>query len=491
MAAGPAAPVRRIRAPRGSVLTAAAALAVVLLVTAQGYGYHRDELYFRMLPSAWNYVDQPPLTPWLARTLASIVDEPWFLRLPAVLCAALSVPVLVAITREVGGSRAAQRWCAASVVGASIPLAFGHVLLTATVDLLVWPLIGLLVIRALLRDPRWWLAVGALAGLSTFNKLLVAMLLAAVAVGLLVAGPRRVLGNRWLWAGIGIGLLLAVPNLLYQAGNDWPQLQMGGALADRNAGEVRAVMWPFLALLVGPPLTVVWVVGLVALWRRAAWRRIRALAVALPVLVVLTFVSGAQFYYPLGLVSVVLAIGWAPAAAVIARRRWRSAARTAIGISTLGSAVIALPLVPVSLVGSTPVPMINQVARDSIGWPEYVAQIAAVVRGSGPGTVVVTVNYGEAGAVARYGPALGITQVWSGHNALGDLGPPPESATATVYVGEPPPPAAAALLGACRTAGTLDNGVGVDNEEQGAPIVLCTGRTAPWSEIWPLLTHLG
>ncbi len=60
-----------------------------------GYGYHRDELYFRMLPAAWGYVDQPPLVPFLARSMATVVDQPWALRLPATLATALSV-VLVA-----------------------------------------------------------------------------------------------------------------------------------------------------------------------------------------------------------------------------------------------------------------------------------------------------------------------------------------------------------------------------------------------------------
>jgi hypothetical protein len=42
------------------------------------------------------------------------------------------------------------------------PLLMGHVLITASLDLVVWPLVCLFVIRALMRaEPRWWLAAGA------------------------------------------------------------------------------------------------------------------------------------------------------------------------------------------------------------------------------------------------------------------------------------------------------------------------------------------
>src|SRR3954453_8138341 len=91
-----------------AVVPALLATAVALLLTAGRYGYHRDELYFRMLPPAWGYVDQPPLTPLVARTLSGIVDEPWMIRIPATVAATLTVLVVAAIARELGGGRAAQ-----------------------------------------------------------------------------------------------------------------------------------------------------------------------------------------------------------------------------------------------------------------------------------------------------------------------------------------------------------------------------------------------
>jgi len=43
----------------------------------------------------------------------------------------------------------------------------------------------------------------------------------------------------------------------------------------------------------------------------------------------------------------------------------------------------------------------------------------------------------------------------------------------------------------CTITGTIDNGVGVDNEEQGRTIAVCAGTSGPWSTIWPALRHLG
>ena len=88
--------------------SAMAALAVVLSVSSNAYGFERDELYFRMLRAAWGYVDQGPFTPLVARLAAHLSSAPWAERLPATACAVLSVLVLVLITRELGGGATAQ-----------------------------------------------------------------------------------------------------------------------------------------------------------------------------------------------------------------------------------------------------------------------------------------------------------------------------------------------------------------------------------------------
>jgi len=479
--------------PVGAAL---AAVAVALGATATRYGYHRDELYFRMLEPAWGYVDQPPLTPLLARTATAVFgDTIWALRLPAIACLLGAVLLAVLVTRELGGGRGAQALCAWGLAFSALPLTFGHTLLTASVDLVVWIAVLLLATRALLRDePRWWLAVGALVGLSLANKHLIVLLLIGLAVGLLAVGPRGVFRSPWLWAGAGLALVLALPNLIYQATHDWPQLTMARALSERGGYGARTELLPLQLVLLGVGLVPIWVAGLVVLLQRPAWRPVRALAVAYPVVLVVTLITAGRFYYSLGLVAVLYAAGCVPAIEWMGRRlaARRALVVAAVAVNSVVSAFVALPLVPVGALGDTPVPYLNQVTRDTVGWPVYV-QTVAEVYASLPAedqarAVLFTSNYGEAGALHRYGPAYGLPAVYSGHNELWFAGPPPESATVVVALTRSLSWFERHFAG-CEPRAALDNGVGVPNEEQETTVLVCRDPVGGWSAVWPRLQH--
>jgi hypothetical protein len=103
--------------------------------------------------------------------------------------------------------------------------------------------------------------------------------------------------------------------------------------------------------------------------------------------------------------------------------------------------------------------------------------------------VILTYNYGEAGAVDRYGTALGLPHAYSGHNAYGDWGPPRNGSAPVVAVGLPL--ADLARLRGCHVVARIDNGLGIDNDEQGTHVDVCRGPVRPWSQEWPALRHLG
>jgi 4-amino-4-deoxy-L-arabinose transferase-like glycosyltransferase len=455
---------------------------VVLSLLSNGYGYHRDELYFSMLRPAWGYVDQPPFTPLLSHAIVSVYDGgPWLLRIPATLFAAGCVLLTALIARELGGDAKAQTWTAWGVASTSAVTVLGHVFLTSNADLTLWPAICLCVLKAELRQsPRWWLAAGALAGLATYNRLLVGVLVAGIALGLLLVGPRRRLLSPYVLGGALVAVVVALPNELYQVLNGWPEGDMGRALADNNASDTRISMWPLLVLLFGPPLAVIWGWGLGALWRD---RRVRFFVVAFVVLLAFTFVGGTQPHYPVFLLPVPFAAGIVAMEPHLGRV-WAGL----FALNGLVSLFLGLPLVAVGSVGATPIPAVNPLVGDSVGWPTYVRQITTAYdalpdRGN---AIVFTSNYGEAGAVHHFAPDV---PVFSAQNALYDQARPPASATTVVVVGGQYDDARP-LFDSCRVVDHLDNRLDVDNEEQGLPIAVCTGPVASWDVLWPRLHHL-
>ena len=94
--------------------------------------------------------------------------------------------------------------------------------------------------------------------------------------------------------------------------------------------------------------------------------------------------------------------------------------------------MIALPVLPVGALG--PVLAVNPEQGEQVGWRELTASVAQAWAQAGPDAVIFTRNYGQAGAVERYGPEYGLPQPYSGHMSYGDWGPPPDSADGPVVV---------------------------------------------------------
>jgi hypothetical protein len=479
--------------PLGAVAVGVAAL---LLAFAGRYGYHRDELYFLRAGRelAFGYVDQPPLTPLLARAMDELFPGSLVgLRLPSALAAGLLVLLTGLMAREFGGGRTAQLLAAASMAVSSVLLIASHLLTTTTVDLLAWTALSWLLVRALRDGGPVWLVAGAVAGVALQNKVQPVFLLAAVVLGVLAVGPRPALRSPWPWLGGLLALAVWAPNLVWQVANGWPQLELAQAIAGGSSGtsEPWYLFVPFQLVLVSPLLVPVWVAGWWRLARDPGLRTWRSFAVAYVVVAVLFLVTGGKPYYLAGLYPVLLAAGADPVVAWMRRgaRRVRAGlVVAALGLSLLVDGTLGLPVVPVERLAGTPVVDVNYDAGETVGWPQLVALVRAAHVGAGDRAVVLTRNYGQAGAVDRFAPELG--PAYSGHNSYWTWGPPPEDADAVVAVGIDRD-RLARWFGTVQDAGRVDNGVRLDNDEQGTPVLVGTDRQVPWSKIWPELRRLG
>ena len=238
-----------------------------------------------------------------------------------------------------------------------------------------------------------------------------------------------------------------------------------------------------LLVQLSPVAAALWIYGLVRLLRVPALVRAKPLAWAFLVLVVVFLVTGGKAYYVVGAVPVLLAAG-----ACGLEERWSRRGLVVTGaVLALGAFVAwpaALPLLPERAFGASVYPDINDDQAEMIGWPELVATVDQAVADSGAG-LVVTANYGEAGALEWYGSDV---PVFSGHNGYAAWGPPsPDVTRPVVLVGYDSAPGWAV---GCRDAGRVDNGFDVDNEEQGGLVLVCDGPRGTWADVWDEVSHL-
>jgi len=496
--ATPSATAPRQRTPwLGIALIAAAAFAVEMAVSAR-YGYVRDELYFLAAGQhlAFGYVDQPPLTPLLARISALAAGNTVVgLRvLPALSLAALVV-LTAAMSRLLGAGRAGQLLAALAAATCAEYLGAMHELTTTTPDFVFWGVTLLLVMRLLAsQDPRWWLAIGTCVGVASEAKWNIAFLAAGLAAGFLATDARRLLRSRYLLLGCVIAAALAAPDVIWQAAHGWPSLDVFRAL-QTAAGHNRATYWLAQVFFTGPLLTLVWVTGAVWSLRSEAARRFRPVAMACVIVIAAQFVLGGKAYYPGGAYTFLLAAGCVPLERRLAARKplafgIRPAVVTGAVIVACGAigAPVAIPLLPARALHTVPLQKINYDLGEEIAWPKQVALVAREYDAL-PGplrrhTTILTGNYGEAGAIDRYGPGLGLPQVYSGANNFWLWGPPPAAASAAIAVNLDP-----AFLrhefAHVRLVATFWNGVGVSDDEQGAQVYLATGLKSSWAQAWP------
>ncbi|WP_309140749.1 glycosyltransferase family 39 protein [Micromonospora sp. M51] len=479
---------------RGPWLVAAATSATLLLLAGR-YGYHRDELYFLLAGRHldWGYVDQGPLVPALARLLDTIAPGNLVvLRTPSALLAGGAVLLIAAIARELGAGRGAQLAAAVLAALSGIVLASGHLLSTTTVDLLVWLLAAWCAVRLLRTgDSRWALGIGLALGVGMLSKLLPALLAVGLIVGVLIAGPRRLLRDRWVLAAAGVTVLLAAPNLIWQASHGFPQLGVAASISGGDSsysGRLDAFTLQFV--IISPYAVPIWIAGLVALLRRPAWRAYRAVGWAWLVVVGIVLVAGGKGYYDAPLLLVLTAAGAVVTVAWASRGSlWWRRGLLALGVVPflLPNIVLLLPVLPADRLPGFVVD-VNYDAGETIGWPAFADSLAAVHNGLPPEersrAVILTANYGEAGAVARYGPDRALPRAYSGHNSMVDFGRPPADADVVIAVGWERPDQLSTWFERCTLAGRVDQRVEVDNDENGGPIHVCRGLRRPWAQIW-------
>ena len=474
---------------------AVAAAKIVLTIPFMGrYGWDRDELYFVQAARhpTFGYVDFPPVTAWVGWAAHGVFgDSLVALRATGLVAAAATIVLVAVMARELGGGRWAQLGAAAGWALTTFVVGSGSIFHPTWFDALAWLAFLTLAVRVLGRpDPRLWPWLGVVAGIGFEAKYTIVFLVAAFGVGLLASPERRALLTRGPWLALAVAIVLSVPNLVWQARHGWPSAHFFSSQNAKTADDTPPGAFVAEQLLFLGPVFLVVAVGVISLWRR---ERLRTLAVVPVAVTLIILLERGRGYYPIPADSLPLAAGAVTLESWIPARAWRK-----IGLVGL----VALQLLAAVAIGQIVLPIRNTRSmvdskvwknsyfKDEIGWPELVQTTARAWRSLTPeerrNGAVLAQNYGEAGALAYYGPRLGLPDPLSGHLSWQYWHPRALPQTFVLTVGVDPE-SLAALCSSSRRLATIDNRWHLDNEERGRTVSACTLRR-PLGTLWkPLI----
>ena len=490
----------------GLLIVLAALRLLVHVLTNGQYGWHRDEL--AVLDDAqflaWGYVAYPPVTPFIGRIgLESFGVSLVGVRFLAALAQSISMVITGLIARELGGSRRAQVIAAVAVGIAPMSVIMGALFQYISFDYLWWVLIAYLLVRLLkTEDPRWWVAVGAVIGIGMLTKYTLGVLVVGIVVGVLVTPLRTHLRQRWLWVGVLLSLLVFLPNLIWQIQHDFVSLRFLDTIRARDIAIGRTDDFlPMQFVVNANPITVpLWLAGLYFYFFAVEGKRYRTLGWIYVTAFVLFFALQGRFYYLAPAYPMLLAAGAVTAEHWLQTRstaRQRRTLRFTWGGLVLGAAMSAflmLPLPPVNSMWWQIVAEVHDNFVEQIGWPELVESVATIYDSLPVNeravTGIVAGNYGEAGAINLYGPALGLPPVISGVNSYWYRGYGDEPQVLIVVgIGAT---TLSRFFTTCEVAGQVTNRYGVENQETSHPdIFLCRGLSRPWPEVWEEIQSFG
>ena len=424
------------------------------------YGYFIDELYYIACSKhlAFGYVDHPPLSIMiLALSRWFLGDSMSAIRFLPALAGATNVFVTGLIVRRFGGSRLAIVIAALATIIVPVYLLMGSFYSMNAFEPLIWTSILYFVVRLVQEDDKkCWLAIGILMGIGMEMKHTMALYGIALILGMLVTNGRHFLRNKWfLWGVLGCFVLL-LPNLIWQYLHGFPSLEFyKNAMANKNILRSPLNVVLDQVLYTNPATVPVWIAGFLYFFFSREGKRYLFLAWAYLLLLAVMVVSGSSRPDRIAAMYPVL---FAAGAVAIEKIRRRSMQRymtvSMVVVLAAGGVILApvfTPVLPPALLrqyisalglsfdietGKRNEPLPQWLA-DRLGWRELAADVGVVYHTLSAeeqqNSIIVSTNYGEAGALELYGREFGLPRVFATHNSYHLWGPPPDSVR--TYIG--------------------------------------------------------
>ena len=194
------------------------------LLLSSEYELQRDE-YLHLDQAnhlAWGYLSVPPFTSWTSYIIQLIGNSIFWIKFFPALYGALTIYIIWKAIEELNGNLFALILGATCVLFSAL-LRLNTLYQPNSFDVLSWTFLYFILLKYIKTDDLKWLYVGATAfAVGFLNKYNIVFLLIGLLPSLLVTEHRKIFLKLTLYFAILVGLVLILPNLVWQYNNNFP-----------------------------------------------------------------------------------------------------------------------------------------------------------------------------------------------------------------------------------------------------------------------------
>jgi hypothetical protein len=447
----------------GIILTFTTAKLLIHLLTATHYGFQRDA-YLYMAQSQhldWGYFSTPPLLAFITRIHTFLWgDSLLAVRLLPALVGAASIFIVGWLIRQLKGGVVAQVLGLTAYLLSPAFLRPGVLLQPVIFNHLFWLLAAVVVFQMVRKqDPKQILWMIPVLGLGWLNKYSIIFYGSALLVALVLSPHRKLLWSKYLAITLAGGIILILPNLIWQYQHNWPVISHMQTLQETQLGNVLLKDFLLAQVFMHMPALPVWLGGLIWLIFNRKHRQFRLFAWAFGLTLLLIILLRGKFYYTIAAYTMLVVFGG------LAWEQWAVKPRRFLVLMVLGMTVqTGIYILPFSLPVYQPEKMVEydrkmidrgmdmmlkwedgrvhdlpQDYADMIGWDELGQKVWAFYDALPDSvkahTLVYGEHYGAAGAASYYRPGPSYPEVFSFNDAFMEWIPRTPEADYVIYIG--------------------------------------------------------
>jgi len=192
-----------------------------------GYDLHRDE-YLHLDQAhhlAWGYLSVPPFTSWISSLIYLLGNSVFWVKFFPALFGALTIVAVWKAVEELNGSLFAMILSATCVLFSAL-LATNILYQPNSLDVLCWTTFYFIIIKYFKTEKPKWLYIAALVfSIGFLNKYNILFLVIGFVPAILATLQRKIFIKKDLYFAILLGLILVLPNLIWQYKNNFPVFQ--------------------------------------------------------------------------------------------------------------------------------------------------------------------------------------------------------------------------------------------------------------------------